>query len=262
MRLSVQSTFRKVAAVAALVGTLAGVNVPGASALTFSPGDLVLGVYGNNKEYLRVLGNASTLTATGASTTFNILSTDRAQLNDPVIAGTPAAALRFSLFSIVAVDQDFQFPTEIKFTANKAWSNWTPSERNFLNLGAMTNQMLLMFGLGSGPTPIHIANQGTNQAFTNFFGPNGSWGGTSLVPGAGGISDSLHILADNPLAHFNPGEANPLAMGFAQLIEDGNGGLNVTVGGNPVPVPAAVVLFGTGLVGLVGMARRSMAKKV
>jgi hypothetical protein len=39
--------------------------------------------------------------------------------------------------------------------------------------------------------------------------------------------------------------------------------ISMTVNGNvsPVPVPAAVYLFGTGLIGLAGMARRKMMVK-
>ncbi len=262
MRLFVQRQLRKAAAVVALAGAIAGLNVPGAEALTFNVGDLVLAVYGNNKEYLRVLGNANTLTAAGASNVFNIASTDRAQLNDPIIAGTPAAPLRYSVFSLVSLDPDFAFlPHEVKFSSIKPIANWTTAELQFLNLGAMSSQMGNMIGLGSGPAPIHIANQGTNQAFSSFFGGNGSWGGTSMVSGAAPIGTDMHLLTDSAYFHPNPGEAQLMAMGFAQLVEDGNGGLNLTVGGSPVPVPAAVVLFGTGLIGLAGVARRSMGKQ-
>ena len=55
----------------------------------------------------------------------------------------------------------------------------------------------------------------------------------------------------NPGSVFTLPEANTYAVQFAGL-----GGIEVVVDLAPVPVPAAVWLFGSGLLGLVGVARR------
>lgn len=59
-------------------------------------------------------------------------------------------------------------------------------------------------------------------------------------------SSSPLTLADNPFLSFLDGTFSPLAMNYV------SGSATV----NPVPVPAAVWLFASGMVGLVGFARR------
>ena len=55
----------------------------------------------------------------------------------------------------------------------------------------------------------------------------------------------------NPGSVFTVPEANTYSVNFA-----GFGGMEIVVDLAPVPVPAAVWLFGSGLLGLVGVARR------
>lgn len=117
----------------------------------------------------------------------------------------------------------------------------------------------------------------TNVDFTQGANPPDLPGGNSITPAfqvtAGFLAD-----ADNPAPKWgvSPGESLGIIFdlqsggSFADILTElGNGDLriglhviNFTSGGsesfvnNPVPVPAAVWLFGSGLLGLAGIARR------
>jgi hypothetical protein len=110
-----------------------------------------------------------------------------------------------------------------------------------------------------------------------------NWTGTlgpgtySLVIGGTSLDDLAALFAEvqngtgNPATGFtscdtsNPVSCNGTAYStaYAQLRAARNMFISMTVNGNvsPVPVPAAVYLFGTGLIGLAGMARRKMMVK-
>jgi hypothetical protein len=62
------------------------------------------------------------------------------------------------------------------------------------------------------------------------------------------------LLADLGLSrdyHLHPSGVNPAGVGYSLTMWGSNAA--------PVPVPAAVYLFGSGLIGLVGLARRKMS---
>ena len=78
-------------------------------------------------------------------------------------------------------------------------------------------------------------------------------GGESDGPGVGlNQFYSVYKLSTN--------EGLPLKTNVATVFNNGTGGSNmVAVVGSPVPIPSAVWLFSSGLIGLVGMARRKKA---
>jgi hypothetical protein len=84
----------------------------------------------------------------------------------------------------------------------------------------------------------HVANIG---------GPNGTDSGTGLA------SVSKQFVLNPGLYTLNFG-GNP----SFDLGQTGSHAFSATLTTSPVPVPAAVYLFGSGLVGLVGLARRRM----
>lgn len=238
--MKVRSAKQMILAAALTVLTAFAGMVGQAQAFSFTDGDLVLAIYGNNTEALYNLGKASTILAPGSQPT----SLD-------VSAGLTAATVgtngvRFAVYGHDALD-----PNNLMIWAG---TRVDPANINAGLLG-LTNQFGFSIGQSSlgGFTGDTIAKADT-QSFSSNLDPTGdsNFSGSWPVAMFGNPGDNLRILkGDVTLSSFTQ-------VGVATL---GTGGLfTIGLGGNPVPLPAGVVLFGTGLIGLIGIARRSFSQ--
>jgi hypothetical protein len=238
------SVFKQAVMALFTVAVLAG-GVPGeAQALTFGSGDLVLALYGNNTEYLRNLGNTSALIGAG-STNFAISASDFL-----AVGGTNAVR-----WALVSFETDaFGDATVLNFSSQKASTNWTPGELAGAAVAFAWNSAGIWSAQsGTIPGMTQLIAASDFRSFTGTFGTSGSLAGAFPVSTEGGLGGLLHLLQGN----YNTNVLSTL--GHAILSADG---LTLTINaGAPaaVPLPAAVILFGTGLIGLVGLARRQQA---
>jgi hypothetical protein len=114
-----------------------------------------------------------------------------------------------------------------------------------------------------------------NIDFEGQFNALGSWSMAS-EPDAGGVWRVLEYLThkndttgnESLLGYFLPIGDYTIVAGGAACNDVGAGCIGPFIDGtvsynaSPVPVPAAVYLFGTGLIGLAGMARRRLKASV
>lgn len=238
----------KAAAFAATL--LAGVGVAGeAQALTIGNGDLVLVMYNNNTQLLQNLGQTSSYFAPGSTATINLASSD-------VAAASGTNPVKWALVSFL-YDETSGEATTLAASSSKNLSAWTPTELSQVSIVNSWNTAASWAAQHSGvypggPTQLISAADGLAYTNPSWFGTDGSM--------ASGFPVSTEGFFGSTLAALQGDMGNNLTqLGSASLSGDGLTLLLAGVSGPaPVPVPAAVILFGTGLAGLVGVARRKL----
>ena len=232
MRLNIVK--RTVMATALAVATAVAGVAGQAQAFTFGQNDLVLAIYGNNNEALYNLGTYSTLLAAGPNTDLNLgtagLTTAQVGTN----------AVKWTIFGWDLSLPDGQIHAATAFTPAQITG---PTD-----FTSQFNPSTAWAGGFSGDT-VSKADPLSFSSNLNTAGA-GKFEGAWPVAMQGSLDQVLNIMRGNvALNTFTQ-------VGRVQFTSDGH-----LIIGNPgpaaVPLPAGVVLFGTGLIALIGIARRS-----
>lgn len=240
-------TLRKSAFKAMVVaGMLAVAGLGGipqqAQALTFGAGDAVLVLYGNNTEYVKNLGSFSSLLTNG-------VDLDLSSILPTLLVNTPDPVNPIE-YTIVGNNS----ATSIFFGNSFAASTWTTAQRNAVGVNNYVNALANWSGpLGLAADPAKtLYGEGEALSFsTNLNAANSDTLGGSIPAtrrGSADIGTILQLLQRD-------GTATSLTTVGTAFLNQANGHFVVSA----VPVPAAVVLFATGVIGLVGLARRRMS---
>lgn len=226
-----------VAAALAVVSATAGM-IGQAQAFSFTDGDLVLAIFGNNTEALYNLGKASDRLASGATFSLNVQAGLQA-------AGVGTNPVRFTVYGHDQLDANLP-----------VWAS-TGVNPSTINPGALQLTNQFGFSLGQSTLPAFTGDtiaKSDTRSFSSNLDPSGdgSMAGSWPVAMFGAPDGILNILkADISTNTFT--QVGRVLLAANGLLTIGNPG----PGGNPVPLPAGVVLFGSGLIGLIGIARRS-----
>jgi hypothetical protein len=246
-----KSAFKAMVVAGMLAVAGLGVIPQQAQALTFNAGDAVLVIYGNGTEYYRNLGPSSAIPSnvTIASSFMSQLG-GAAPIEYTIIGGNAAnfGALPTSTFE----------GTAIPSTNVSALNGWAPT----IAVNGAINQQQYWNTIVNWATQIgtiagseHVLGAAEANSFSSFFDTADRLNGAFPRRMSSNIDSTLFLLGRNflPVGSLTAQSALGQAM-LTILAGSGNGQLTFTA--SAVPIPAAVVLFGSGLIGLIGIARR------
>ncbi len=233
------STVKRLAVAAVAAAALTG-SVTAAHAMTFNTGDAVLVIYGNDNQGYLNLGNWESLKTNGAS--INVSS---------ILSATGVSGLNTIEYTILG---NMGVLTPMWFGNSVDISQWTTTNKNQVlpntfNVG-LTNWNG-QITTANDPSRTIYSKSDTLLSYSVYLDPgntdtyNGSIPGTRR--GSADIGNVLYLLE-------RTGAASTLTGVTTALLNAQTGTLTVAA----VPIPAAAVLFATGVVGLVGIARRKL----
>lgn len=252
--MKVNATIKQTVAAFAAVAGLAVVGLPSpASALFFDGGHVAFVIYGGDNERYENLGDGSTERLEGTSEIVRTVSSaDLSLLEAGAILGPRYALygissdrLSFYTTSRIPVSRMTDFILDATFPAQAAdvYGFW-----GFGRIPASTG------GQNIDPPTAIVAAADANS-LTNILGRTGLVNGNLGFTTHGSLDQMLYVIKLNADAEYPV----PQEVGTAILTSDGV--LRITpYNVQPIPVPAAAILFGSGLIGLVGFARRSFGK--
>jgi len=229
---------RTVMATALAVATTVAGIAGQAQAFTFGQNDLVLAIYGNSTEALYNLGTYSSLLA-GPNIDINVGTTG---LNAAQVGTNP---IKWTVFG-----WDLSLPNGQIHAATA----FTPAQiTGALDFTSQFNPSTAWSGGFTGDT----ISKGSSLSFSSNLNTAGAGKMEGAWPVAmqGTLGQVLNIMRGDV--------ANNTFSQVGRVLFTSDGHLVI---GNPgpalaTPLPGVVVLFGTGLIGLIGIARRSFKQK-
>ncbi|MGC4098256.1 MAG: hypothetical protein QM706_14170 [Nitrospira sp.] len=245
---------RKAAILAVAFAAIVGGGYAPAGAFTINSGDLVLAIYGNGTEYYRNLGSAASLLANGAN---NVVNLSLSSLN-PMSAVGGSEPVQWTLVRNTFGAGIPGSQTFANFASKMTAQEVLDSGNNYSV--AQANGNIISWQSNIAPISAPLGNEvllpkTDPGSYTTQMGIGGMLNGA--FPGIleGGVGSFMSILQGRVGGNVLSDVGRALLTADGQLKICGGAGCSIEA----VPLPAAAVLFASGITALIGLARRKPA---